>query len=94
MKYLYNSRNKTIKKLGKNEKEIDLTPLESRLLEVLSNGVYNRTKSIAEYVYGIYDRYTYNSLILLKHRLLKKIDLNIITHHSYSYKLTDKIYIM
>ena len=81
MTYLYNSRNKTIKRLTPCGfgKTYDLTPLESRLLEVLSNGLLNTKKEISTYVFGYYDNHVDTGLSRLKVRLYRKAKLNIET---------------
>ncbi len=93
--YLYSIRNKTIKKVTplNRGKTYDLTPLESKLVEVLSNGKENTRKEITEYVFGYYDRDTDYCLSTLKSRLLNKIKLHIKTIHDVGYKLNDIIYI-
>ena len=51
MKYLYNSKAKTIKALDNDSKVIKLDKFECRFIEVISNGSTNSWREISEYVY-------------------------------------------
>lgn len=77
MKFLYNSKTKRIKVLEPGAKQIRLTNLECKFLEVLSNGCLNTWREIGEYVYGCYDKYVYDCLGYVKKSLLTKVKLNI-----------------
>lgn len=98
MEWLYDTRNRRIRKLIHNSNWIDLTELESKLVEGLSNGHVNTYKDLLLYTYNS-DKYnmdnkTVQNIRMLKNYLLNKIDLDIKVIYSYGLRLEDEIYIM
>lgn len=82
MRWLYDSKNKTIRELKTDTEWIQLADYESRLLEVLSNNSMNTRKEICQYIYGCDDlKITNDSLYLTKNRLLQKVKLDIKSFH-------------
>ena len=103
MKYLYESRYGIIKEMNDDceVKEVTLSPLECKLVEVLCNGVVNSWDDVTEYMYGykiniskrvnnFKNHYMTRSI---KSRMLQKIKLNIMNVRGYGLILMDEIYI-
>lgn len=93
MNYIYNVKNRTIREYREGAKEIDLTSVESRFIEVLANGEVNSWFEIADYIYGYHNKHTADSLRSLKSRILQKVDLKIKNTFAYGIMLKDEIYI-
>ena len=97
MKYLYNSRNKTIRGLGRYSEEIDLTIYESRLIEVLSNERVNNYYEIEKYVFGENNKhdkdFRHSNLRVVKCNLFHKLNIRIKNIRGRGYMLLDEIYI-
>ena len=95
MRLLYHSRNKMIKNRDSFGDYVDLTPTESRLIEILSDEEAHTYEEISNYVfkYSHYDSYNYHTLAVHKYRILKKLEINIKTISNYGLVLKDEIYI-
>ena len=101
MKYLFDINNKRIRSLTPESNWTILTKMESKIVEVLSNGYLNNYEEIISYIqkYGhdVYDRYNVYKIRTLYVRickLKKKIDLDIIYVENSGLILRDEIYIM
>ena len=97
--YLYNTKEQTLELISDEKTvKVQLSDLECRLVEVLSNGRSNSWRDIADYVYrrrSIIDRSTrdISNVKSVKMKLLLKVKLSIYTAHGYGVMLNDKIYI-
>ncbi len=97
--YLYNSQTKTLELISDEKTvKVQLSDLECRFIEVISNGRSNSWREIADYVYqrsGISNRSTHDisNTKSIKMKLLLKVKLNIYTVHGYGVMLQDRIYI-
>ena len=98
MEWIYDSNKKIIRECKDDSKEIDLTVLEGRLIEVLCNNLTNSWKEIFEYVYSYENKndykYNANDIKAIKCRLLKKVKLNIKNVQCYGLQLEDRIFIV
>lgn len=98
MEWIYNANRRMIRKL-KEDSEIDLTEIESKFIEVISNNKLISWEEIADYLYGdrecssYYEQDIYRSSITTKSRVLKKVKLNIETMRGKGIQLLDQIYI-
>lgn len=73
---------------------VKLSIRESRLLEVLSNGKINSYEDVIKYIYKDNKKHTRNAISLIKNRLIKKINLNIIeTVYDRGLTLKDGVFI-
>lgn len=75
MRWLYDTDNRLLRT---PKKEIELTKLEARLLDVLCNNAENTWSDITEYVYGYYDEHALASLRHVVSKFEKKTNMMII----------------
>lgn len=79
------------------KKKIELTPLENRLLQVLSNNKLNSVHDIYEYVFPNerfeYSPDPYTPIRIHKSRLQKKLNLKINTVNKRGYELVNTVLI-
>lgn len=97
--YLYNAKNKTLELIS-DEKivKVQLSDMECRFLEAISNGGTNSWREIADYVYerkGISTRSTHDisNVKSIKMKLLLKVPLKMDQKYGYGIMLLNKIYI-
>lgn len=94
MIYVYDIKEKRLTEVGGYSRTFKLSKLESKLLEVLSNGYTNTWWEITNYIYKCVNKQKIENTIQLKRRLLNKINLKIKTIDRCGLILKDKIYIM
>lgn len=99
MEWIYDTKRRSIREYKDKSKEIDLTILESKFIEVLSNNETNTWREIFNYVYNYnheHKNHKYNAddVKTIKCRLLKKAKLHIKCIKGYGLKLEDRIFIM
>lgn len=87
MRWLYNTRKRTLRQLKHNSNEITLSARESELLLILANNVINT-------YFEIYSHIERSEIRYLKRELVDKTGLKIRTVTSVGYILEDEIYIL
>lgn len=79
------------------KRKIELTPLENRLLQVLSNNKMNSMYEIYSFIYPketfCYAIDPYTSIRMIKMNLKRKLNLDITTIKKKGYKLNDTVLI-
>ena len=91
--FLYRVKNRELINLKTNI-SYDLTNLESKLLLALNIDELVRTEFLVKALYGFYDKYSLRSFYLVKHRFIKKTNINIKKIINCGLILKDKVIII
>lgn len=79
--------------LIKNDKKVELSPLEYKFLGAIANNELVTYSNISRFMYGYSDKDSARATQFLKHNLCRKIKLDILTMAGVGYKLQEDIFI-
>lgn len=91
--FLYKIKNRELINLKTNI-TYNLSNLENKLLLALNIDELVKTEFLVKVLYGFYDKYSLRSFYLVKHRFIKKTNINIKKIINYGFILKDKVIIV